>query len=141
MRVAPPRTHSVEAAFSPPPPPPPPNTHTSFPHSHRYAPFKKLEDGSFEYVETMEDPETTGYFKQAPDGSTVDIFAVQPKKWCLKFVKEADGSYRCTNDGIRTTAIDAPADSKPAPSKIGAGGLPKGHVNMGDQDEEFNMLF
>jgi hypothetical protein len=26
-------------------------------------------------------------------------------------------------------------------SAVGAGGLPKGQVNLGDQDEEFNMLF
>ena len=41
----------------------------------KYAPCKQLEDGSWEYCETMEDPETTGYFKAALDGTTVDIFA------------------------------------------------------------------
>ena len=83
----------------------------------KYTPCKQLEDGTWEYCETLNDPETTGYFKQAADGSTIDIFAAAPKKWCLKFVKKEDDTFECTNDGLGTTAVLAPADLKPAPSK------------------------
>ena len=89
----------------------------------------------WEYFDTMADPETTGNFKAAVDGSTLDLFATAPRKWCMKFVKEADGSWRCISpDYPGTTAVAS--DITPAPSKLGAGGLPKGQVNLGEQDED-----
>jgi len=96
---------------------------------------KQIEDGSWEYCETIADPETTGNFKMAVDGSSVDVFATAPRKWCKKFLKEADGSYKCISpDFPGTTAVAS--DIKPAPSKFGAGGLPKGMVNLPEPDED-----
>ena len=90
---------------------------------------------TWEYFDTMADPETSGNFKAAVDGSTLDLFATAPRKWCMKFVKEADGSWRCISpDYPGTTAVAS--DITPAPSKLGAGGLPKGQVNLGEQDED-----
>ena len=92
-------------------------------------------DGAYEYFDTMQDPETTGNFRLAVDGSTLDVFATAPRKWVKKFVKEADGSWKCTSpDFPGTTAVAS--DISPAPSKLGAGGLPKGQVNLGEQDED-----
>jgi hypothetical protein len=92
-------------------------------------------EGAWEYFDTMADPETTGNFKLAVDGSSLDLFATAPRKWCMKFVKEADGSWKCISpDYPGTTAVAS--DMTPAPSKLGAGGLPKGQVNLGEQDED-----
>lgn len=40
-----------------------------------------------------------------------------------------------------TQATAVITDIAPAPSKIGAGGLPKGQVNLGEQDDSFNALW
>lgn len=58
--------------------------------------------------------------------------------FCFQFEKTESGWAAVNANG--ETAVDA-GDLKPEPSLLGAGGLPKGHVNLGDQDEEFNMLF
>ena len=92
-------------------------------------------DGAWEFFDTMADPETTGNFKLSADGNSLDVFATAPRKWCKKFVKEADGSWKCISpDFPGTTAVAS--DITPAPSKLGAGGLPKGMVNLGDDDED-----
>ncbi len=38
----------------------------------KFNPVKQNEDGSWEYFDTMADPETTGNFKLAADGSTLE---------------------------------------------------------------------
>ena len=91
-----------------------------------------------------QDPETTGYFKHtvdAADGSQeIAFFATAPKKWCLKFATTpaANGVWTCTNEGggeyVKTATV---LDVVPAPSKFGAGGLPKGQVNLGDAGEDW----
>ena len=94
-----------------------------------------VEGSGWEFFDTMADPETTGNFKLSADGNSLDIFATAPRKWCKKFVKEADGSWKCISpDFPGTTAVAS--DITPAPSKLGAGGLPKGMVNLGDDDED-----
>jgi hypothetical protein len=109
----------------------------------KVSPVKQLEDGSWEYAETMQDPETIGYYKVSVEGDKLDMFATAPKKWCHKFVKEADGSWKCTNDGMPEPMTAVATDIKPAPSKFGAGGLPKGQVNLGSEEdnEGFNALW
>jgi hypothetical protein len=101
----------------------------------KLAVVRNVEGSGWEFFDTMADPETTGSFKLAVDGSTLDLFATAPRKWCMKFVREADGSFKCISpDYPGTTAVAS--DMTPAPSKLGAGGLPKGQVNLGDQDED-----
>ena len=58
---------------------------------------RQIEDGSWEFFDTMADPETTGNFKLSVEGDKLDVFAMAPRKWCMKFVKEADGSWKCTS--------------------------------------------
>ena len=92
-------------------------------------------DGAYEYFDTMADPETTGNFRLSVDGNTLEIYATAPRKWFMRFLKEADGSWKCVSpDYPGTTAVAS--DITPAPSKLGAGGLPKGQVNLGEQDED-----
>lgn len=88
-----------------------------------------------------QDPETTGYFKHTVSGDEQEIafFATAPKKWCIKFATTgaANGVWTCTTDGgagefTKTATV---LDVVPAPSKFGAGGLPKGQVNLGEQEE------
>ena len=56
----------------------------------------------------------------------------------MKFVKEADGSWKCISpDYPGTTAVASTIT--PAPSKLGAGGLPKGSINLGEQDEDVSQ--
>lgn len=76
-----------------------------------------------------------GYFK-VPADDRLEIYAQAPKKWCQKWVK-VDGEWKCADP--QATAI--PSDITPLPSKIGAGGLPKGQVNLGEQDDSFNALW
>jgi hypothetical protein len=110
-------------------------THRAGQVDFKLAVVRNVEGSGWEYFDTMADPETTGSFKLAVDGSTLDVFATAPRKWCMKFVREADGSYKCTSpDYPGTTAVAC--DISPAPSKLGAGGLPKGQVNLGEQDED-----
>jgi len=71
----------------------------------------------------------------AIDGSTLDVYATAPKKWVKKFVKEADGSYKCISAEFPGTTA-TPTDITPKPSLLGAGGLPKGMVNLGEVDED-----
>jgi hypothetical protein len=90
-----------------------------------------------------QDPETTGYFKATTDGDAQEIafFATAPKKWCWKFStdeKKDAGVWKCTTDGGGDFAKTATVlDVTPAPSKFGAGGLPKGQVNLGETDESW----
>ena len=156
-------------------------THRKGQVDFKVSPVKQLEDGTWEYCETMEvrfitlhlnfstpfcphaltltprhhplptprppihqDPETTGYFKHTVDAATGDqeiaFFATAPKKWCLKFsvTPAAEGVWTCTNEGggayTKTATV---ADVAPAASKFGAGGLPKGQVNLGVEGEDW----
>jgi len=133
----------ARARSRPPRAPPPPQyvTHRKGQVDFKVSPVKKLEDGSWVYCETMEDPETTGYFKHTVDGDSQEIafFATAPKKWCMKFATSATagGVWACTTDaGAGEFAKTATVlDAAPAPSKFGAGGLPKGQVNLGESEE------
>jgi hypothetical protein len=54
---------------------------------------------------------------------------------------KATGIYKCTN-GSGETAVKAPAGCAPLPSLLGAGGLPKGQINLGGaDDEEWSLPF
>jgi hypothetical protein len=99
-------------------------------------PVKQAEEG-WEYFDTLADPETTGNFKLAVDGSTLDLYATAPRKWVMKFVSEG-GKWQCKSAEFPGTFAE-PSDMKPAPSKLGAGGLPKGSINLGEQEEDVSL--
>ena len=89
--------------------------------------------------QSFEDPETTGYMKVTDEGE-LWLFATAPKKWCLKMKKGSEeGSWVCHNDRGQTAVPSG--DIKPKPSLLGAGGLPKGAVNVGEIDDEFSPLW
>ena len=99
-------------------------------------PVKQAEEG-WEYFDTLADPETTGNFKLAVDGSTLDLYATAPRKWVMKFASEG-GKWQCKSAEFPGTFAE-PSDMKPAPSKLGAGGLPKGSINLGEQEEDVSL--
>ena len=100
-------------------------------------PVKQTEEG-WEYFDTLADPETTGNFKLAVDGSTLDLYATAPRKWVMKFASEG-GKWQCKSAEFPGTFAE-PSDMKPAPSKLGAGGLPKGSINLGEQEEDVRFV-
>ena len=76
---------------------------------------------TFRYFDDFANPETTGYYKSVDGLAEFHVFALTPAKYCLKFVRSADGSkWECTNANGET-AEAAPEGCAPLPSFLGAG--------------------
>lgn len=143
------------------------------------------EGEGWRYKDSFDYPETTGYFSVNDEGiikvrrfnlpgrrgslltlpaPLPQFFALVPKKYCMTFVPQADGSWVIKDSSAKVeTAVKvcrpasslsqaAPApcrarparlgpcrqvvDLKPEPSLLGAGGLPKGAINLGEEADE-----